>query len=117
MGSFRLGGMTLGALFKKPETLRYPFEKKEPYAGQKGHIANDAEACILCGMCARVCPCHCIKVDKKERRWEIDPFMCILCSSCVRSCPTKCLSMQPCATGVTGDKYDIGLEVPEKTRS
>ena len=23
MGSFRLGGMTLGSLFKRPETLRY----------------------------------------------------------------------------------------------
>ena len=42
MGSFKLGGMTFGSLFKKPETLLYPFEKKEPYTGQKGHIINDA---------------------------------------------------------------------------
>ena len=28
MGSFKLGGMTLGSLFKKPETLLYPAEQK-----------------------------------------------------------------------------------------
>ena len=28
MGSFKLGKMTLGGLFKKPETLMYPVETK-----------------------------------------------------------------------------------------
>ena len=116
MGSFRLGGMTFGSLFKKPETLRYPFETKDPYAGQKGHIHNNVDECILCGMCSRVCPCNCIVVEKKERRWEIDPFLCILCSSCVRACPTQCLDMEPSATGVSSGKYCTDLEVPEKPK-
>ena len=30
MGSFKLGKMTLGGLFKKPETLMYPVETKTP---------------------------------------------------------------------------------------
>ena len=33
MGSFKLGKMTLGGLFKKPETLMYPVETKTPPAG------------------------------------------------------------------------------------
>ena len=41
MGSFKLGKMTLGGLFKKPETLMYPVETKTPPAGLKGHVVND----------------------------------------------------------------------------
>lgn len=113
MGSFKLGGMVFGSLFKKPETILYPFEKKEPYAGQKGHIVNDIDKCILCGMCQKSCPCHCIEVEKAERRWEIDPFMCIQCGSCVRACPVKCLTMDPDCTPVAAAKYCNDLEVPE----
>lgn len=113
MGSFKLGGMTFGSLFKKPETLLYPAQTKAPYAQQKGHIVNDVDACILCGMCMRVCPCRCIAVEKKERRWEIDPFACIQCGSCVRSCPTHCLTMDPAPTAVTAAKYCNDLSVPD----
>ena len=31
MAFFNLGKMTFGSLFKKPETLKYPFEKKDAY--------------------------------------------------------------------------------------
>lgn len=41
--------MTLGGLFKKPETLMYPVETKTPPAGLKGHVVNDVDRCILCG--------------------------------------------------------------------
>lgn len=116
MGSFRLGGMTFGSLFKKPETLRYPFEKKEPYPQQKGHVVNDVQACILCGVCQRTCPCHCIAVDKAGRTWEIDPFMCIQCGSCVRACPTKCLSMEGSPTPVAAEKYRRDLAVPKQEK-
>lgn len=114
MGSFKLGGMTLGSLFKKPETLLYPFEKKEPYAGQKGHVTNDVQACILCGICQKSCPCHCITVNKAERKWEIDPFMCVQCSSCVRACPVNCLTMDGACTPVSAMKYSNDITVPEK---
>lgn len=114
MGSFKLAGMTFASLFRKPETLLYPQQRKEPYPQQKGHIANDADACILCGMCQRVCPCDCIVVEKKEHRWEINPFSCIQCGSCVRACPVKCLTMQPECTPAVAAKYRIDLEVPGK---
>lgn len=116
MGSFRLGGMTFGSLFKKPETLLYPLEEKQPYPGQKGHVVNDAPACILCGMCQRTCPCKCITVDKPQRVWDIDPFMCIQCGTCVRACPTNSLSMEPTYTPVSSEKYDIKLDIPEKEK-
>lgn len=114
MGSFKLGLMTLGSLFKKPETLLYPFDKKEPYKGQKGHVVNDAELCILCGICQKVCPCHAIDVSKEGRMWQINPFLCVQCGSCVRSCPKKCLSMDPSYTPVSPKKYTLDLEVEDK---
>ena len=116
MGSFKLGGMTFGSLFKKPETILYPFETKPAPAGLKGHVVNDVDQCILCSMCQKACPCHCIKVEKAERRWEIEPFMCIQCGSCVRACPTKCLTMNPAYTPVSGSKYCNDLSVPEKEK-
>lgn len=116
MGSFKLGKMTFGSLFKKPETLQYPAETKAPYEGQKGHVVNNVEACILCGMCQRVCPCHCIIVDKKEGMWSIDPFLCIQCRSCVNACPTHCLSMDPTYTPVTDKKYRKEFSVPKKEK-
>ena len=63
MGGFKLGKMTLGSLFKKPETVLYPVEKKETPAGLKGHIVNDVDVCILCGTCVLECPKHCLSME------------------------------------------------------
>lgn len=117
MGSFKLCGMTFGSLFKKPETLMYPFDKKEPYPNQKGHIVNEVEKCILCSMCQKACPCNCIVVNKAERTWEINPFLCIQCGSCVRVCPAKCLIMDGACTPVTDAKYCNDFAVPEKEKA
>jgi formate hydrogenlyase subunit 6/NADH:ubiquinone oxidoreductase subunit I len=95
MGAFKLGKMTFGSLFKKPETVMYPIETKPQPLGLKGHIRNDVDACILCGMCDRSCPTNCITVDKQAGTWSIDAFGCIQCGYCVTVCPKKCLYMEP----------------------
>ncbi len=111
MGSFKLGTMTLGGLFKKPETVRYPFEKKPAPEGLKGHVVNDVETCILCSICARRCPTHAIEVDKKSRTWSINRFQCVQCGSCVRECPKHCLAMDtayaPPATKIEASVYEV----------
>ncbi len=114
MGSFKLGGMTFGSIFKKPETTRYPYEKKPVPEGLKGHIENDVENCILCGMCQRTCPTDAISVDKAARTWTINPFRCIQCGSCARACPKKCLSMLPTYTPVSTAPYSTTLDVPDQ---
>ena len=95
MGSFKLGGMTFGSLFKKPETVLYPFEQKPAPAGLKGHIENDASACILCGT------------------WAIDPFRCVQCGTCVRVCPKHCLTMDPAYTPIATAKSCRVVHVPD----
>ena len=101
MGSFKLGKMTLRSLFSKPATVRYPYEKRELeslFPALRGHVVNDLDACILCGMCQRVCPAGAITVDRKAGDWSIDPYSCIQCANCVHECPKKCLSMNVHAT-------------------
>ena len=119
MGAFKLGKMTFGSLFKKPETILYPLETKPQPAGLKGHIEIEAEKCILCGMCDRSCSTDCISVDKKARTWEINRFGCVQCGYCVTVCPKKCLTMNPnywaASTEITIDRVGIPEQAkPEK---
>ena len=95
MGGFKLGKMTFGSLFKKPETVLYPMQKKEPPRGLKGHVVVDVDTCILCSLCQKRCPCGAIEVDKKARKWTIDHFRCVQCASCVYECPKGSLTMEP----------------------
>lgn len=116
MGMFKLGKMTFGSLFKKPETTLYPFEKKEAPAQLKGQIDIRVEDCILCGICAKTCPCGVISVDKATRTWTIDRYGCIQCGSCKRQCPKKCLDMLPDYAPVTSQMTSSTYEIPEKEK-
>ena len=77
-------------LFSKPKTRKV--EKEFP-AGTRGHVENDMDLCILCGLCSIKCPTHAITVDKAEKTWSIRPMSCIQCRCCVDNCPKKSLSM------------------------
>ena len=46
----------LGSMVKQPVTVCYPQEKLAAPERLRGHIVNDMDVCICCGMCARRCP-------------------------------------------------------------
>ena len=77
-------------LVSKPKTRKV--EKEYP-AGTRGHVENDMDLCVLCGLCSIKCPTHAITVDKAEKTWSIRPMSCIQCRCCVDNCPKKSLSM------------------------
>ena len=119
MGSFKLGKMTLRSLFRKPATVRYPYEKRDfekLFPQMRGHVVNDMDVCILCGMCQRACPVGAIAVDRKAGDWTIDPYRCVQCASCVHECPKNCLSMDVHPTEPTTELSVTRLhtDVPEK---
>ena len=114
MGVFKLGKMTFGSLFKKPETVLYPLEKKPQPIGLKGHIVNEVENCILCGICEKGCPTDCLSVDKAARTWSVMPFQCIQCGYCVQVCPKNCLKMDPNYWSASTSKDLNTFTVPEK---
>ena len=116
MGAFKLGKMTFGSLFKKPETVMYPIEKKPQPAGLKGHIVIDVDRCILCGMCDRSCSTDCITVDKQNRFWEIQPYQCVQCGYCVTVCPKGCLSMNPDYWMAATEAAPVRHDVPEQAK-
>lgn len=105
--------MTFGSLFKEPETIQYPVQTRFVPEGLKGHIANDIDACILCGICQKRCPTDAIVVDKPGLTWSIDRFRCIQCGSCVRECPEKCLTMETTYAAAAAKKSIVVINKPE----
>jgi len=94
---FKITGMTLKNLVSKPVTKRYPFEPQVYTERTRGHIQNDMEKCILCGICEKTCPATALTVEKEAGTWTIDRFSCVQCMACVRVCPprTQSLTMHP----------------------
>lgn len=80
-------------LFGRPPTRRYPFEKRAPISGSRGHLVNDPDQCVYCTLCAKRCPAQALVVTRKPDSWTLDPYRCIVCGYCVEVCPKKSLSM------------------------
>ena len=84
---------TIGFVLRKPQTLRYPFEPKEPAPRYRGFHLNDWEKCTGCGNCAEICPNQAInmveiaeiqpKPGMKNERPQLDYGRCCFCGLCV----------------------------------
>lgn len=101
-------------LFSKPATRKYPFEPKVYPERTRGHVQNDMDVCVLCGLCSIKCPTHAITVDKAEKTWSIRPMSCIQCRCCVDNCPKKCLSMDTHFTEPGSEKVTKTFKQSEK---
>jgi len=80
-------------MFKKQATLEYALDEKVNDPLVRGHIENEIEKCIFCGMCQRKCPTGAIEVSRDSKEWSIQRFSCIQCGCCTEVCPKKCLHM------------------------
>lgn len=98
--------MTIGSMFsdivksffKKPNTEKYPFVKKDVPKNLRGKLVWDPEKCTGCQLCVKDCPSNGIellvvdKVNKKfVMRYNVD--RCTFCAQCVESCRSDCIQM------------------------
>ena len=89
-------------------TIQYPEEKKEiAYRHRSLHRLMKREdskpRCVVCMLCATVCPSECIYVEAEEdpdpevqkspSQFIIDLSRCCFCGFCVEACPEDALRM------------------------
>ncbi|MGB5157490.1 NuoI/complex I 23 kDa subunit family protein [Desulfobacterium sp. N47] len=109
-------GITFKHMFRPIVTVQYPRQKPIMTPHFRGHIEailfDDTKShhCVACGLCARTCPSHVIKVQgektkagdrKYGKQYFIDFTKCSLCGLCVDVCPEKTLKFS--------DEYELAF--------
>ena len=119
--------ITLQQFFKRPVTVRYPYETLQLPKRYRGHVillrdpATGKSLCVACKSCEKACPSNCIVVEgikrEGEKKKSVSDFKlnfttCSLCGSCVDVCPVEALqfSREYNLAGMTKDQfYQIDL--------
>ncbi|MDB5053336.1 MAG: dehydrogenase [Bacilli bacterium] len=97
-------GVTLKNMGRKNITYGYPEVPLKMPDRFRGIQYFDPEKCIVCNLCARVCPTDCITLtgkanpDPEKKGKVIDTYdinfeICILCDLCTEVCPTEAVVM------------------------
>jgi len=92
-------------------TVQYPAEQIPVPDHGRYRLDMEADDCIVCDKCARICPVDCIAIegikaaeeigttsDGTKKRlhlpvFDIDMAKCCFCGLCTTVCPTECLTM------------------------
>lgn len=56
----------------------------------------NADDCVACGCCAKVCPKNAIEIWKGITA-KIDPDTCVGCGKCAKECPASVIMIQEVA--------------------
>ena len=102
-------------LFSKPSTVEYPFKVKESPAkpGYHGRIAYDAEKCINCGTCQKVCCPGAITVETEDTpegqkiTYHFDLTSCTFCGTCQDFCDEGAITLTEDYHMVAQDPKDL----------
>jgi formate hydrogenlyase subunit 6/NADH:ubiquinone oxidoreductase subunit I len=102
--------------FEQPEgivTIQYPQEETPVPQLGRYKLHNEIDDCIVCDLCAKICPVDCIEIDSVRSvedlgqtsdgtakrihplKFDIDMDKCMFCGLCTTVCPTECLTMKP----------------------
>ena len=112
-------------LFSKPSTVPFPKVNVEAKPNYRGRIAYDAEKCVNCGMCMRVCsPGAITRVSEAvpggdKITYTFDLTSCTFCSMCADFCSTKAITLTQDYHMVALDKHElviVGSRIKEKPK-
>ena len=82
---------TLKELFRRPKTVKYPYEKRDISPRVRNIHTLNRDTCQHCGICARMCPNNVLKmVDGYP---TADYRYCSFCGICLDACPTGSIQM------------------------
>lgn len=107
-------GVMNASYFHQPDgivTNLYPFESIPVPDNGRYRLHNEIDDCIVCDLCAKVCPVNCIDIEPIKSpveisktsdgstkrifaaKFDIDMAKCCYCGLCTTVCPTECLTM------------------------
>jgi len=99
----------LGNLFRKPATVKYPFEPTYKPDDYRGLIVHNPDLCIWCRRCEMACPPGSIifsqAMDSKQT-YHYNRALCIYCGECVRVCPKEGALIQTAEPGKPATKEE-----------
>jgi NADH-quinone oxidoreductase subunit I len=100
-------------------TIQYPHQKLPVPELGRYQLDVEMEDCIVCDLCAKICPVDCIDIESIKAteaigktsdgttkrlyaaKFDIDMAKCMYCGLCTVVCPTECIVMT--------DKYDRSM--------
>jgi NADH-quinone oxidoreductase subunit I len=92
-------------------TIQYPHQKLGIPEVGRYQLDVEMDDCIVCDLCAKICPVDCITIDSIKAteaigqtsdgttkriyaaRFDIDMAKCMYCGLCTIVCPTECIVM------------------------
>ena len=104
--------------FKSPVTNRYPYSQPVVPKSYRGKIRFNADLCVGCGMCMRVCsPTSITKTiktvdDTQYITMSFDMSSCTFCGMCADFCGKKAIefSQEYSMIAISGDKSGLVVE-------
>jgi NADH-quinone oxidoreductase subunit I len=101
-------------------TIQYPMQKLPVPEVGRYQLFVEIDDCIVCDLCAKVCPVDCIDIDAIKSpdligltsdgspkrlyaaKFDIDMAKCMYCGLCTVVCPTECITMT--------NQYDVSVQ-------
>ncbi len=92
-------------------TIQYPHQKLPVPEVGRYQLDVEIDDCIVCDLCAKVCPVNCIDIESIKAteaigqtsdgttkrlyaaKFDIDMAKCMYCGLCTIVCPTECIVM------------------------